>query len=52
LEYSQDDTAYREYMLSLRFIKDKIHTDEGRRLAERRHEFMVEFFNRLNNEVD
>lgn len=50
--YTKDDTAYREYMLKLRFIKDKMYTDEGKRIAEERHNFMVEFFDRLNNEVD
>lgn len=51
-EYSSDDTAYREYMLNLRFIKNKIHTEEWKKLAEWRHNFMIEFFERLNNEVD
>jgi HD superfamily phosphodiesterase len=39
-------------MLNLRFIKDKMYTNEGKRIAEERHNFMVEFFDRLNNEVD
>lgn len=50
--YTKDDTAYREYMIKLRYIKDKIYTEEGRRIAEARHNFMAEFFDRLNNEVD
>ena len=33
-------------------IKDAIFTDEGKRIAEGRHNFMTEFFNRLNKEVD
>ena len=50
--YSSEDTAYREYMLKLRHIKDRLLTDEGRRIAEARHAFMVGFFERLNKEVD
>ncbi|HNX00922.1 MAG TPA: HD domain-containing protein [Candidatus Cloacimonadota bacterium] len=51
-EYSDDDCAYREYLVKLVKIKDKILTTEGKRLAEERHAFMVEFFERLNQEVD
>jgi len=50
--YSKEDTAYREYMVKLRKVKERILTEEGKRLAEERHNFMVEFFNRLNKEVD
>lgn len=49
--YSTDDTAYREYLVKLRKIKDRMLTAEGRRLAQGRHDFMVEFFKRLNQEV-
>ena len=49
--YSKEDTAYREYMVKLRFIRDKMLTPEGRRLADERHRFMVEFFDRLQEEV-
>ncbi|MDD3262409.1 MAG: HD domain-containing protein [Candidatus Absconditabacteria bacterium] len=51
-EYSKDDTAYREYMVKLRKIKDKMLTQEGKNIAEERHNFMVDFFERLNKEVD
>ena len=51
-EYSKDDTAYREYILKRRFVKDKLFTKEGKRIAKGRHDFMVEFFDRLNKEVD
>jgi uncharacterized protein len=50
--YTEEDTAYREYVVKLSKIKDKILTAEGKRLAEGRHRFMVEFFERLNKEVD
>ena len=50
--YSKEDTAYREYILKLVNIKDLLFTNEGKRIAKERHDFMVEFFNRLNREVD
>lgn len=51
-EYSKDDTAYREFLVKLKNIKDKMLTKEGKRIAKERHEFMVEFFSRLNKEVE
>ncbi|MBN2441879.1 MAG: HD domain-containing protein [Spirochaetales bacterium] len=50
--YSEEDTAYREYMVKLRYIKDRMCTNEGKRLAFERHMFMENFFIRLNQEVD
>lgn len=50
--YTREDTAYREFMLKLRKIKDRMFTEEGKRIAQERHKFMIEFFNRLNKEVD
>lgn len=49
--YSKEDTAYREYMIKMRFIRDKMLTLEGRRLAEERHRYMAQFFDRLQEEV-
>jgi len=51
-EYTIDDTAYREYMVKLKYIKDKIITDTGKKIAEGRHDFQEKFFERLNKEVD
>lgn len=50
--YSKEDTAYREFMVKLIRIKDKMLTQEGKSIAEERHNFMVDFFDRLNKEVD
>ena len=50
--YTADDTAYREYLVKLKRIKDRIFTAEGRRIAESRHRFMVRFFDRLNKETE
>lgn len=50
-EYSKEDNGYREFLVSLQYKKDKMMTGEGKRMAEERHKFMVDFFNRLNKEV-
>ena len=50
--YTKEDTAYREFMVKLRKVKDKMLTTEGKRIAEKRHSFMEEFFQRLSREVE
>jgi uncharacterized protein len=50
--YTVEDTGYREFVVKLSKIKDKMLTSEGKKIAEERHEFMVKFFDRLNEEVD
>lgn len=50
--YSRDDTGYREYVVKLCAIKDRMLTEEGRRLAAERHRFMVHFFERFLREYD
>jgi len=50
--YSKEDSAYREFLVKLIKVKDRMYTDEGIRLAKDRHEFMVEFFKRINLEVE
>lgn len=45
--YTIEDTAYREFVLKLSRIKDSLLTKEGLKLAEKRHEFMEEFFKRF-----
>lgn len=51
-QYSKDDTAWREYELKLKYLKDKMLTKEGKRIGIKRSKFMQEFFNRINKEVD
>jgi uncharacterized protein len=48
--YSKNDTGYREYIVKLSKVKARVLTAEGRRLAEKRHEFMVSFFERFLHE--
>ncbi|MBN1532707.1 MAG: HD domain-containing protein [Spirochaetes bacterium] len=50
--YSEEDTAYREYMVKLRLVKETLLTVEGRRIAAGRHAFMEEFFSRLRGEIE
>jgi uncharacterized protein len=50
--YTEDDTAYREFLVKLGRIRGRMHTREGRRLAAARHRYMVDFFKRLNKETE
>jgi len=50
-EYSEDDTAFREFSVKLKKVKNCIFTTEGKRIAEGRHNFMVNFFERLEKEI-
>jgi uncharacterized protein len=49
--YSPDDTAFREFSVKLKDIKDRMLTMTGKRIAEDRHRFMVDYFDRLTQEV-
>jgi len=49
--YSKEDTPYREFLIKLSKIKDRLFTEEGRRIAEERHEYMGDFFKRINREI-
>ena len=49
--YGPEDTAYREYLVKLRYLPDTMLTSAGRRLGEERLKFMEQFFDRLNMEI-
>jgi len=49
--YSENDSAYREYLVKLLHIPDRMLTDTGKKLAAERVEFMHLFFNTLNRET-
>ncbi|UDQ97511.1 HD domain-containing protein [Lentisphaerota bacterium WC36G] len=49
--YSIEDSAYREYLVKLRYIADKTLTETGTKIAIQRVKFMEDFFAQLNNEV-
>ena len=48
--YSREDTGFREYCVKLSKIKDRIITDTGKAMAEKRHAFMEQFFDRFLKE--
>jgi uncharacterized protein len=50
--YSIDDTGYREFVVKLVKIRDRILTATGRRLADNRHRFMTGFFDRFLEEYE
>lgn len=50
-EFGKEDTAYREFLIKLRYIKSRMQTKEGRKLAKERHDFMVNFFERMKDEM-
>lgn len=49
--YTVEDTAFREYRVKLQFIKGRMLTGEGKRLARQRHAFMEIFFAQLDQEI-
>ena len=49
--YTREDTAYREFLVKMRYLKDRMLTKTGKKIAKGRHEFMVNFFDRINKEV-
>ncbi len=50
-QYTQEATAYREFALKLKFVKDRMLTKTGKRLAKERHDFMMLFFERMDIEI-
>lgn len=50
-EYSPEDTAYREYLVKLKKVKDKLFTKTASELAQKRHKTMEVFFESLNEET-
>jgi len=50
--FTKEDSAILEYEFKLKKIKDKMLTKEGKKMAQERHEFMQEFFERFWQEVD
>jgi uncharacterized protein len=44
-------SAYHEYLFKLRKVKDRLHTDSARRIAEERDAYLHEYFMRLQDEI-
>lgn len=49
-EPDEPHSSYHEYLFKLRKIKERLHTKTARELAEERHRFLMEFFERLADE--
>jgi len=49
--FSREDTAYREYLVKLRHLPERMFTDRARAVAAERMKFMEEFFHRLAEET-
>jgi len=50
--YGAEDTAWREYLIKLQYIQDTVYTSEAKRMAKHRHEFMVTYFEELQDEIE
>ncbi len=48
--YGKEDTAFREYLVKLRHVPEKMLTKPGRALATQRLQFMTDFFAELEKE--
>ena len=49
--YSREDTAYREYLVKLRYLPRRMRTVAGRKIAIERAAFMTAFFERMDSEI-
>jgi uncharacterized protein len=49
--YTKEDSALLEYEIKLKYVKDKIVTKEGKRIARERHPYMKEYFARFEKEI-
>ncbi len=49
--YSLEDTAFREFQVKLAKVREQMQTELGRRLAQERHGFMLDFFAQLTRET-
>lgn len=50
-EPGEPHSAYHEYIFKLRKIKDVLFTDTGRKIAQERHRYITEYFERLGMEI-
>ncbi|NMA44588.1 MAG: HD domain-containing protein [Candidatus Diapherotrites archaeon] len=51
-ELGPEDTAFREFSVKLKHIKDKMYTKEGKKLSKERHKFMEKFFHQMEKEIE
>lgn len=51
-EMGPEDTAFREFSIKLKHIKNKMYTKEGKKLSKERHKFMEKFFFQIDKEIE
>ncbi len=50
-EPGEPHSAYHEYLFKLKKVKDRLHTDSARRIADERDTYLHEYFIRLQDEI-
>lgn len=50
--YTKEDSAVLEYEVKLKYIKDKMQTKTGKKIALARHKFMQDFFKQFWQEIE
>jgi len=50
-EPGEPHTPYHEFLFKLRRVQDRLHTAQARALADERHRYLAEYFERLAREV-
>lgn len=50
--FTKEDSAILEYEIKLKYLKNKMLTKEGKRIAQDRHAYMKKFFERFWQEVE
>ncbi len=51
MSYSDDDSAVMEYEFKLKKVKNKILTKTGKKIAQERHNYTVDFFEKFDREI-
>lgn len=52
LDPEEPHSAYHEYLFKLRKVRDRLHTDPAKRLADRRERLLHDFFQQLAREAE
>ena len=50
-EPGEPHTPYHEFLFKLSRVKDRLHTRTAKQIAEERHAYLAEYFERLAREV-
>ena len=48
---NSDHSAYAEFVVKLAKVRERLYTDTARKIADERHAYMSEFFQRLGREI-